>query len=140
MSGWRCPECGFELDSPGLTPSALLCLAGVAAGLTAKEIARARGRSVSTVKHELDTARERLGSRNLAEAVRRAIEQGYELSWTPPEERGERNEKRDVRSEGRGMRSETGTHLSSHSSPLTPRVEGGSRAPGPAHPWRRGLA
>jgi DNA-binding CsgD family transcriptional regulator len=77
LTGWR-PDAGSALadrtPSPvRLTPRQLECLTRIAAGETSAEIAAALGLSKRTIDHYVTHACARLGVRNRAQAVAKAI-------------------------------------------------------------------
>lgn len=74
----RCPGCGAEVpvEPPKLSVVERDVLAMMAEGLTCKEVAKRRGRSESTVKHQVQHLRERLGAGNVAQAVAMAANLG----------------------------------------------------------------
>jgi len=78
ISRWNAPPFG---EAAPTTPSPLTArerevLGEVAAGKTAKEIARALGISINTVKFHLRNTLLKLGARNMPAAVARALTLG----------------------------------------------------------------
>lgn len=66
-----------ERTAPGFSPMEATYLLHAAAGMTRKEIAKATGRSPSTVRHGLDRAYHKVGAYRVTAAVAEAIRRGW---------------------------------------------------------------